>query len=272
MGRQGDGSTLPRVRSVSRAFAVLRSFDRSEPELLPRTIAERTGLDTATTRRLLATLEAEGLVSRNSDTSRYRLTTGLLLLADAVTGDLSLRDFAHDHLVALADISETTVFLSAFINGKMVCVDKVLGGSPIDIKWWGVNESLPINCGAAPKLMLAYLPEDQAKEVSKPENFVALSPNSVMDPVLLEAQLQQARAQGWILSEDDVSDGLSALAAPVFNAQGAVIAAVSMGGLTPQVSAGSPPRLLSPLLECARKLTDFCRSQRDTLPLVSRSR
>ena len=268
MGRKGDGSTLARVRSVSRAFAVLRAFDRSEPELLLRTIAGRAALDTATTRRLLVTLADEGLVAHNPDTARYRLTTGLLVLASAIQGGLSLRDFAHDHLVNLADTTDSTVFLSALIGGKMVCVDKVHGGSPVDIKWWGVNESLPVNCGAAPKLILAYLPEDQARGVARPENFVALSPHSVMDPVLLEAQLREARARGWMLSENDVSNGLSALAAPVFNNSGAMVAAVSMGGLTPQISAGDPPVLLAPLLDCAGKLTAFCRAQDESLPLT----
>lgn len=268
MGRKGDGSTLSRVRSVSRAIAVLRTFDRSEPDLLLRTIAERADLDTATTRRLLVTLADEGLIAHNPETSRYRLTSGLQVLASAIEGGLSLRDYAHDHLVTLADRTQSTVFLSSFLDGKMVCIDKVHGGSPIDIKWWSVNESLPMNCGAAPKLILAYLPDDQAKVVTKPENFVALSPHSVMDPVLLDAQLAEARAQGWMLSENDVSNGLSALAAPVFNASGAMVAAVSIGGLTPQISNGTPPVLLAPLLECARKLTDFFQAHGDSLPLM----
>jgi DNA-binding IclR family transcriptional regulator len=71
-----------------------------------------------------------------------------------------------------------------------------------------------------------------------------------------------------MLSENDVSNGLSALAAPVFNASGAMVAAVSIGGLTPQISNGTPPVLLAPLLECARKLTDFFQAHGDSLPLM----
>jgi DNA-binding IclR family transcriptional regulator len=267
MGRKGDGSTLSRVRSVSRAIAVLRAFDRSEPDLLLRTIAERAELDAATTRRLLVTLADEGLVAHDTETSRYRLTSGLLLLAGAVSGGLSLRDFAHDHLVALSERTGTTVFLSAFVDGSMMCLDKVHGGAPVDIKWWGVNESLPMNCGAAPKLILAYLPEDQARDLTRPENFVALSPHSVMDPDVLQAQLAEARNKGWMMSLNDVSDGLSALAAPVLNAKGGLVAALSLGGLTPQIDTGEPPERLAALLDCAKVLSEFCQSQSDDLPL-----
>lgn len=252
MGRKGDGSTLARVRSVSRAFAILRAFDRNEPDLLLRTIAERAELDNATTRRLLVTLIDEGLIAHNPDTSRYRLTTGLLLLAGAVDGGVSLREFAHDHLVTLADRTQTNVFLSAFVDGKMVCLDKVNGGAPVDIKWWGVNESLPMNCGAAPKLILAHLPPEQAGPVSQPEHFVALSPHSVMEADVLKAQMAEARDKGWLMSLNDVSDGLSALAAPVLDDSGALVAAVSLGGLTPQIDAGTPPALLPDLLDHAQ--------------------
>ena len=267
MGRKGDGSTLARVRSVSRAITILRVFDKNEPDLLLRTIAERTRLDTATTRRLLVTLADEGLVAHNPDTARYRLTTGLLVLANAVDGGLSLRDIAHEHLVTLSDRTKTTVFLSAFRSGNMVCLDKVTGGDHVDIKWWGVNESLPMNCGAAPKLTLAYLPEKIAAEIAKPENYVALSEHSIMDPDVLAKQLCDARSKGWMLSLNDVSDGLSALAAPVLNTKGDLIAAVSLGGLTPQIDTGSPPDLLAPLLDCTRALSAFYQSQGDNLPI-----
>lgn len=268
MGRKGDGSTLARVRAVSRALAVLRSFKRSEPNLLLRTIAERTELDMATTRRLLVTLADEGLVAHDPETSRYRLTTGLLLLASAVDGGLSLQEIARDHLVELAAATDTTVFLSAFIDGRMVCIDKVQGASPVDIKWWSVNESLPMNCGAAPKLILAYLPDEQFEDIAQPESFIALSPHSVMDLSVLKDQLRQARDRGWMLSENDVSDGLSALAAPVFGKDGTLVAAVSIGGLTPQISEGVPPKLLAPLLNCAGILTESCQAQEETLPLT----
>ena len=267
MGRKGNGSTLARVRSVSRAITILRVFSKHEPDLLLRTIAERARLDAATARRLLVTLADEGLIAHNPDTARYRLTTGLLVLANAVDGGLSLRDIAHEHLVTLSDRTKTTVFLSAFRGGNMTCLDKVTGGAPVDIKWWSVDESLPMNCGAAPKLTLAYLPEKIAAEIARPENYVALSDHSIMDPEVLAGQLHDARAKGWMMSLNDVSDGLSALAAPVLNAKGELIAAVSLGGLTPQINTGSPPALLAPLLECAHALSAFCQSQGDDLPL-----
>lgn len=261
MGRKGDGSTLARVRSVSRAFAILRAFHGDEPQLLLKTIAERARLDHATTRRLLVTMMDEGLIAHNGDTARYRLTTGLTLLASAVHADLTVTEFSKEHLLRLAEKTRTTVFLSAYLDQKMICLSKFNLSNAVDIKWWGINESLPLNCGAAPKLILAHLPADEAQSIFKLENFVALTPHSVMDPDQLRSQLEEARRDGWLLSKDDVSDGLSALAAPILSRDGSLIAAVSMGGLTPQITAGAErPDLVEPLLKCADAITDFVQS------------
>ena len=249
-----DGSSLPRVRAVSRAIAILRAFTPEAPYLPLAGVAARAGLDAGTTRRILVTLRDDGLVRQDERSGHYCLTLGVLQLAGAVPQADSLKDLTENVLIALADETRATVFLSAAIDEEAICLARYHGESAIQVRWWAVGGSLPLNCGAAPKILFAYMPEEMRERLLDQE-MTQLTPHSVADPKALRGELDTIRERGWALAQDDVAEGLSALAAPVRNDAGEVIAAVSIGGLTPQILGGSEPKLLPRLLACADDLS-----------------
>jgi len=230
--RMRDGATLARVRSVSRAVAILRCFSPGRTHMMLGDITNLTQLDAGTTRRLLVTLRDEGLIGQAPD-GRYHLTLQVMRLAAAVPEGRSLRELAQDHLRALA---ETT--------GQ--------------VRWWPVGESMPLNCGAAPRLLLAHMPEaDQEAVLAGP--LPALTRHSITNPIALRDKLTTVREQGWSLSTDDVVEGLAALASPVRDPSGDVIGAVSVGGLITTISGadGQPhPELLTAVIDTCSQISD----------------
>lgn len=252
--RPRDGSSLPRVRAVSRAIAILRAFSPETPYLALAGVAARAGLDAGTTRRILVTLRDDGLVRQDERSGHYCLTLGVLQLAGAVPQADSLKDLTESVLTALADETHATVFLSAAIDEEAICLARYHGESAIQVRWWAVGGSLPLNCGAAPKTLFAHTSEQTRERLLK-QKLTQLTPHSVTDPNVLRAELDTIRTRGWALAQDDVADGLSALAAPVRNDAGEVIAAVSIGGLTPQIVGDGEPRILPRLLACAEDIS-----------------
>lgn len=262
--RQGSGDSLPRVRAVSRAIAILRSFSPEAPMLPLGEIAASTGLDAGTTRRILVTLRDEGIVTQDPRSGRYGLTMQVMRLARAVPEGRTLRDMAEDLLNALAYRVGLTVFLSIERDDEALCLARFHGEAPVQVRWWSVGGSLPLNCGAAPRLLLAYMnPARRARILERP--LPKLTPQSVTDAVALETEGAVIRARGWSLARDDVAVGLSALAAPVHDADGRVAAAVSMGGLTPAMTdpSGKAPaaEALSALVACCAALSDRLRTE-----------
>lgn len=229
-GRGRNGDTLPRVRAVSRAIAILRCFSPDQMHLSLGEISEAARLDAGTTRRLLVTLRDEDLVAQGAD-GKYSLTMQLWRLAAAVPEGRSLRDRAVDLLQELASSTGHTVLLSVLRQGQAVCIAREHGNAPVQVRWWPVGESLPLNCGAAPTLLLAFMPEPE-REAVLAGHLTALTRKSITNPLLLRDRLAEIRRDGWSLSTDDVVEGLSALAAPVRDFSGAVVGAVSLGGLT----------------------------------------
>lgn len=255
--RAASGESLVRVRAVSRAIAILRVFTPEQPFLPLGEIAGRAGLDAGTARRLLVTLRDEGLITQDAHTGRYALTMEMLRLARAVPEGRSLRDLAADLLHGLADGLGLTVFLSVVRGNEALCLARHHGAAPVQVRWWAEGGTLPLNCGAAPRLLLAFLePDRQAGFLAAP--LPALTGQSLTAPEALRADMAAIAARGWSLARDDVAEGLSALAAPVRNAEGRVVAAISIAGLSPMIgqSGSHAPRAeaLATLLACCDEL------------------
>lgn len=257
--RGSNGETLPRVRAVSRAIAIMRTFKPDRPALPLSRIAEMTALDAGTTRRILVTLRDEGIVAQDRVSGLYSLTAKVLAFSAAVGEERSLKEVASTYLLDLANEVGATVFLSIFQEDAAVCLARHHGKAPVQVRWWAVDGALPPNCGAAPRMLLAYQ-DDQTVERILAGTLPALTPNSLTDPDLLRKEIARIRKAGWSYAKDDVADGLSAVAAPVRDAAGRVIAAVSLGGLTPLIGqpvlGKAPPPALEALLRCCEQLTE----------------
>lgn len=229
------------VRSVTRAVAVLRAFEHGS-RLELREIAHAAGLDRGTTRRLLMTLMADGLVIQYAPTGQYSLGPELRRLAGYVV-DVDLRQVFGPQLEALAAELGMTAFLSAWRNHAAVCLERHHDLHGLQVRWWDVGGAMPANCGAAPKLLLAYQSEAEIERVLAGE-LVPLTRRSIVSRPALRRRLALIRKRGWELAIDDVATGLTALAVPALDESGAIIAAVSITGLTSQmVRAGKPLHL-----------------------------
>ncbi|SFE60193.1 transcriptional regulator, IclR family [Sulfitobacter brevis] len=215
-------------------------------------------MDAGTTRRLLVTLRDEGVVGQSQKTGNYFLAMQVMRWAAAVPDGKSLRDIAETSLNELSNHIRTTVFLSVLHEDSAVCLSRFHGDAPVQVRWWSVGGTLPLNCGAAPRLLLAYLPEDERERIINAP-LIALTSQSMTNRDELRAELERIRATGWSHARDDVAEGLSALAAPIRDETGAVVAAVSLGGLSPTVASPEgidpPPRAYTELLRCCKKIT-----------------
>ena len=87
-----------------------------------------------------------------------------------------------------------------------------------------------------------------------------LTPNSIVKAAALQSRLEKIRQRGWEFAVDDVSVGLAALAVPVLDGRGQLVAAISASGLTPQMQtpAGRPVHL-DLMLAAAEKIASAIR-------------
>lgn len=241
------------VRSVQKAISILKAFNISEPELGVNELSRRVGLHKSTVSRLLSTLEQAALVERNPETDKFRLGVELLALAGLVTVHADVRRTARPHLRSLADITEETVNLAVLDGEEAMNVEQVASPRMVkDIGW--VGRHTPLHCTCTGKVFLAHMPEDEVESVlARPlRRYTA---NTIVNPTRLRDELAKIRDQGFAVGREELEEGLNAIAAPVRNQEGEVVAAVAISGPAYRVSPDRFPALCLIVKETAQQIS-----------------
>ena len=253
-----DGS-VPLVRSVQRAMAILKCFEGHGLQSLAE-ITKATGLDKGTTRRLLITLMTEGFIVQDPITQRYGLGRAIRTLAAGVVVEFDLRSIVVPELSELAAELQITAFLSVFRDHQAVCLERVHDMNGMEVRWWSVGGTLPLNCGGAPKVLLSWQSDSEIDYALSQQPPSPMTPKSRLDLSELKRYLALVKQRGWDLAVDDVMVGLTALAVPILDAKGQLICAISIAGLTPQMVRRGKPAHLERLRHAARKIEQALQS------------
>jgi DNA-binding IclR family transcriptional regulator len=240
------------VRSVERAIAILDLLGQG---------GWRTGADVArelqvhrsTALRLLGTLDRHGLVERDQRTAKYRLGRRLPQLASVVTGEFDLRYLARPVCERLSEAVGETVTLDVLVGESIEPIEQATAStSVVRVNWLG--RRYPAHCTASGKVILAFGPEAvRVRVLVQPlERWTA---STVVDREALEAQLERARQTGYARTHEELEVGLDALAAPVFEANGDVVAALDVSGPSHRLRGKERPDLVRATQDAAADLS-----------------
>jgi DNA-binding IclR family transcriptional regulator len=223
------------IRSVDRAVAILDLLAENGWRAGAE-VARDLGVHRSTALRLLGTLERHALVERDPRTAKYRLGPRLPQLARVVTGELDLRHVARPVCEALAASTGETVTLDILDGDEIVPIEQSTGSTALmSVNWLG--RRTPVHCTASGKVILAFA-ADTVRQRLLARPLEPLTGRSVVDVVELDKQLAAARMTGYARTFDELEMGLDAIAAPVYSADGEVVAAIDVSGPAHRLQAG----------------------------------
>ncbi len=216
------------VQSVERAFAIVGCLAGGTSGVSE--IADRVALPKSTVARLLMTLVDLGVAEQTEPGGRYRLGNYLHELAAQATPVRSLIAGARPHLVELVNAVGESAGLSVLDGDDVLYLDQVNSGTDIQVRDW-TNSRLKPHVVSSGLVLLAWSSEAQVRQVLA-DTLPLYTDKSVTDPDKVRARLVDVRSTGIAWVVDELSPGLSSVAAPVFDRHGAVIAAVHVHGPT----------------------------------------
>ncbi len=218
------------IQSVQRAAAILRSFTEQTPELGVMELSRRLNLHKSTISRLLTTLQGEGLVDQNPKTGRYRLGLGLVSLAGVALGRIDIRGVAQPLLTPLLAEVQETITIGVLEGREAVIVERL--ASPRVLRYVGwIGRRIPLYCTAAGRILLAWLPPGGCRELL-PEALYRYTKYTCTDLDVLEQQFAQIRAAGYAVVQEEFEAEITAIASPVRDHAGCVVAAIEISGPT----------------------------------------
>ncbi len=227
-GGRANGESSAGVQSVDRAVRVLEILARTGGSGVSEVAADLQ-VHKSTAFRLLAALEERGLVEQNSDRGKYQLGFGILRLASAIPVRLDLVRQARPVLDELAAALGETVNLAVIREHYAVNVAEALGPASISAQTW-MGQLTPLHATSSGKVLLAHLDEAKRDEVLGASGLPRLTEATITSRSELDSQLDQARRDGYAMTFEEYEVGLNAVAVPVLDYTGAVVAAVSASG------------------------------------------
>ncbi|QFT60798.1 Pca regulon regulatory protein (plasmid) [Sulfitobacter sp. THAF37] len=214
------------ISSLAKGLRVIECFGAEAPKLSISDVAARTGLDRATARRCLLTLHAEGYAGY--DGKFFTLTHRALRLGMGAIASLELPQIVQPWLDQLTEqigqscsvavLDETEIVYLARAAQKRVMSIGLMPGS-----------RLPAHCTSLGRILLGALPEGEARAVIDASDLSPRTAYSLTDPDEIMARIDAARQAGHTVVDQEVEVGLRAIAVPLRNRAGAVVAALNAG-------------------------------------------
>jgi IclR family transcriptional regulator, pca regulon regulatory protein len=247
------------VQSLDRGLAVIRAFGPDRERLSLSEVARETGLTRAATRRFLLTLVQLGYV--RNDGREFSLRPRVLELGYAYLSGLALPEIAAPHLEELVAKVRESSSISVLDGDHIVYVARVPTKRIMTVAI-SVGTRFPAYATSMGRVLLAAMGPDEFDGYLARANLDALTGRTVTDRKALRGVIGDVARQGYAIVDQELEEGLRAVAAPIHGKGGAVTAAINLSAHASRVSmAAMRTDLLPALQETARRIEADLRSQ-----------
>jgi len=247
---QERASSKEFVRSVDRAFVILRAFGRDSSTLTLSQVANRTGLTRASARRFLLTLQSLGYVG--SEGREFFLCPRLLDLGFAYLSSVPVFAVVEAHMEAMVQQLQESSSASVLDGTDVIYTLRVPTKRIMSVQI-EVGTRLPAYATSMGRVLLSALGPLELADYFRDARLEPLTPNTVTDAQKLRSTLEQVRQQGWAMLDQELEVGVRSAAVPLHDSAGRVYAAMNISTNATRVT---PERLLSAYLPVLRKTAE----------------
>lgn len=228
MSSDAGGRRSGRLGSVGNAARLLMLL-RDRRQIGVSEAARLLGVGTSTAFRLLTTLTEERLLERAAEPGSYRLGLAVYELGASVFPNLSLHQAAMPVLAGLRQNTGETVQLAVLDHLEVVFIERL--ESPLTLRFVTQHgHRVPAHATSTGKVLLAHLPLEVLAERLRDWIPLRLTPYTITNEPALRAALQTVAERGWAQNNEESALGVISVAAPIRDAEGEVVAALSVVG------------------------------------------
>lgn len=209
---------------LAKGLDVIRAFTRESPSLTLSEIAAIAKLPAATARRCLLTLAEMGYVMQSG--RRFLLRPKVLELGAAYLESMNIETLTKTHLEDLASRTGDSAALTVLDGNEIVYVARASVRTLMRLEAH-VGSRFPAYPTSTGRVLLAGLGQERLRQYFATTTFTALTDHTVVDPAKLMKLIEECRRTGYSAVEDELAYGVVAVAVPVFDQSGRVVAALN---------------------------------------------
>ena len=242
------------VQSVDRTLTILEVLSDYNDGLGITEISSLVNLHKSTVHRLLSTLIYKGYVVQDEESSKYKITFKLFELGSKKVHKLDLLEISRPYTKMLMESVNEVVHLIIREETDIVYIDKVEANNTISMAS-RIGKRNPMYCTATGKAILAYLPEEEIREVWNKSKIVKLTKKTNTDFILFKKELQEVKKNGYAIDDEENEIGVKCVGAPIFDMNGDVVAAISVTGPVTRITDDKIDFISNEVMQCTNLIS-----------------
>ncbi len=217
------------IRVLDRAISVLQTLSDGKPRTLVE-LSDAIGLNNSTTFRLVSSLASHNFLERDEQSGKYTLGLACLELARSYQINNHIRRAALPELETLRDATGETIHLAILDRMEVFYLEKLHGLHAIGLMSSHVGGRALAYCTGLGKLLLAYTDPERVRAHYEKTGFIRFTNTTITDIDRLLGELESIRHQGYAFDWGEHEPDVRCVAAPIFDSDGQVVAAISISG------------------------------------------
>jgi IclR family KDG regulon transcriptional repressor len=214
-------------KTLLKGLALLEALSGSAKPRGVTDLAQSLELSKTATHRLLQTLVSAGYVAKEESPGAYVLTTKAWQVGSAAIARMDAKTTGAKYLPALADASRESVHIAILDGADVIYVEKIDSAHPLRTHS-ALGARAPAACVATGKALLAHHSDEIVNKVAA--GLRRHTPRSITTRAALAKELEKVRRKGYAVNNGEWREDICSVAAPIFNAQRSVAAAIGISG------------------------------------------
>lgn len=239
---------MSEIQSLARGLKILDLLSQTEDGVSNAELARVLGVDKGSASRLVSTLARYGYVEKDETSRRYHLGPQVVSLSRSVLNRLPMREAGKPFLRQLMERTGECAHLAVAAQGKALYIDQV--ESPASLR---VNAEVgtmnPLHCTALGKILLAFCGAEM------PPVLESFTPHTITKKNVLRKHLEEVRAKGYAVDDEEFDPGVRCIAVPVFDFRGAGIGSIGISGPATRINPERLPELITAVVEIGKALS-----------------
>lgn len=242
------------VPAIERALSVLQCLGHSKRGFSISEIGRRLKIPKSSAHLILTTLERRGFLQKNTQTGKHHFGLQLVSLSRSAIENLDLREEAKPFLQALMQECGLTVHMAVLERDEAVIIEKVEAPGLVRLASW-IGRRLDVNCTGVGKVLIAFLAAQELEYLLRTKEFARHNSRTIISKSALRRELTLVRQSGYALDNEEDEPGIRCIGAPVFDENGAAVAAISVAGTTNQIGMERVPVVALQVMRAALRIS-----------------
>jgi IclR family KDG regulon transcriptional repressor len=244
---------MSEMQTLARGLQILDLIADADRALGVTEIARLLHLDKSSVSRLVKTLVNYDYVQPDTASRGYILGKRVRQISWHYLNRMPVREKAKPYLYRLVEQTGECAHTAVYSSGKALMIDDVEAEASLRVVG-GIGRLIPLHCTAVGKALLAF------SDLPLPVSLGRETARTITDHAAFCAHLDDIRAQGYALDDEEHQEGVRCMAAPVYDYMGAAVAAIGISGPTVRVTDDRLADLAEAVIAAASELSDDLRA------------